>query len=74
MGNGILFSRHTGERACGNSIIDDSIHSPYACMRRENHKGICIAMMRDAARADGVCHGCRRPLNAPHRKGCTAKP
>jgi hypothetical protein len=42
------------------------------CMRTKGHKGTCIAGSYDAARADGVCYGCRAPVHALHKKDCLA--
>lgn len=66
------FRRDTNETSCGASIPDDR-YEALACMRTAGHDGEHIARMDLAAKADGVCHGCRVKLGAPHRDDCFAR-
>lgn len=69
------FRRDSDEKVCDGieSGSDEGIGALYggwACMRRAGHEPPCIAMMGDAAKADGVCFACRAPLAGPHRDDC----
>ncbi len=67
------FRRDSEERACGESITTDRWYGPLVCMRTEGHDGEHIAMVGDAAKADGVCWECRAPIAGMHRIGCERK-
>ena len=65
----IRFSRDTDEVACGKSIrmrFSRGESFLVGCMRTNKHPGKCIAMAYDAAKADGVCYGCRQPVGKLH--------
>ncbi len=75
----VRFRDDSDEEWCGEPIeMPGKSYSPVVCLRRQGHGGDHIAMSRDAARADGVCHGCRMPLVGVilviHREGCTVIP
>jgi hypothetical protein len=66
----IRFSRDTDEVACGKSIrmrFSRGESFLVGCMRTNKHPGKCIAMAYDAAKADGVCYGCRAAVMDEHR-------
>jgi hypothetical protein len=63
------FRHDTDEESCPRSILDEKF-GPLACLRRRGHCGKCIALMCDAAAADGVCFDCRMPLDGPPRTDC----
>ena len=65
----IRFSRDTDEVACGKSIplrFSRGERFLVGCMRTNKHPGKCVSMMCDAAKADGVCFGCRQPVGKLH--------
>ena len=66
------FREDSEERTC-NGSIPHARYEALACMRVEGHEGECIALMGDAARADGVCFGCRETLGMPHKADCYAR-
>lgn len=52
----VRFRSDSPEMSCGKVLPGDVV-----CLRTHGHDGKCIAMMCDAAAADGVCHACRAP-------------
>lgn len=64
------FRHDSDERACGKAVGHGEMHGPFACLRTADHDGECIALACDAAAADGVCFGCRMPLDGPPRIDC----
>lgn len=71
----VKFRSDSEETACGKRVAGD-LSDKYddlgglACMRSSGHTGDCIALMRDAADADGVCFGCREKHGRPHSPDC----
>jgi hypothetical protein len=66
----IRFSRDSDEVACGKSIplrFSRGERFLVGCMRTKGHKGKCVSMTCDAAKADGVCWGCRARAGESHR-------
>ncbi len=68
------FRKDSDERSCNGSIPSGKWYGPLACMRTAGHKGKHIAAMNLAALADGVCFGCRVPIETPHKPDCWRKP
>lgn len=72
------FRPDSDERACGAETNHGELHGSFACLRTAGHSGEHIALMCDAARADGVCFGCRERTGhqadclrrKPHGKDC----
>ncbi len=65
----IRFSRDTDEVACGKGIrmrFGRGERFVVGCMRTHKHPGKCVAMAYDAAKADGVCYGCRQSIGKLH--------
>lgn len=62
------FRPDSDERACGTAVEHGGIEA--ACMRTNGHAGSHMAIMRDAAIADGVCFGCRE--RRKHKPDCWA--
>jgi hypothetical protein len=63
------FNRHSEETSCPAAVPNER-HGDLACMRTAGHPGEHIAQMDLAAKADGVCHGCRAPISEAHRADC----
>ena len=71
---GARFSRGSDEEICGKTVVKvfGKKKIKCACLRTAEHPGECVAMSYDAAKADGVCYGCRQKVWDEHRKGCDA--
>lgn len=63
------FRHGSDEEMCGASC-EHAYGYACACTRRKGHVGDHIAVLRDAADADGVCYACRAPTHEPHREDC----
>lgn len=71
---GIRFRNDSTEVSCDRSVPTKFKEGKLlcGCMRTRGHKGACIARSYDAAKADGVCYGCRASTYVLHRKDCHA--
>lgn len=69
------FRKDSDEQSCDRVIASVRYEGlgGLACMRRAGHDGKCIALMCDAAEADGVCFGCREAIGEPHKVDCYAR-
>ena len=72
----VKFSNKSTEEMCGDLVPDSEklYKGGFACSRTAGHAPPCIAMARDAAKADGVCHWCRLPMPGEHLPDCGAAP
>lgn len=60
--------RERNEEACCAPIIRN--HREVVCLRRAGHDGPHEAILRYAAKADGVKHCCRAPIDGDHTADC----